>query len=85
MELSRVLYSRLISEANVKHKFKRTEGGDIDIFAYQSGEYHNGPECVRCGAGFCHHCHRERYDERCSPRAKRKEASNDSNLRGIRL
>lgn len=30
--------------------------GEVDIFAYTAGEYHNGPKCSACGYGFCHHC-----------------------------
>jgi hypothetical protein len=35
------------------------EGNEaIDIFAYEQGEYHNGPRCKVCGYGFCHHCNK---------------------------
>ena len=66
----------------MKHKFKKCDYGKrtIDSFAFESGEFHNGPRCVRCGAGFCHHCHPERYDEECSPAAKKREASSDKKL-----
>lgn len=30
--------------------------GEIDVFAYEDGSYHNGPRCIKCGYGFCHHC-----------------------------
>ena len=71
----------------MKHKWKKTDYDKrkIDDFAYEAGEYHNGPRCVRCGAGFCQHCHPERYDEACSPKAKHKEASNDKNLNGAAI
>ena len=39
------------------HVWKRDEDGTIDIFAYNPSEYCNGPQCVKCGYGFCHHCH----------------------------
>lgn len=30
--------------------------GDLDIFFYVGGEYHNGPGCSTCGFGCCWHC-----------------------------
>ena len=48
------------------HEWERDETGDVEIFAYSSGNYHNGPRCVKCGYGFCHHCHDEPQQE-CSP------------------
>lgn len=38
------------------HEWRRDEDGEVDIFAYTEGQYCNGPECVKCGYGFCHHC-----------------------------
>lgn len=38
------------------HVWQKDEDGDIDIFGHES-DPHNGPVCVRCGYGFCHHCH----------------------------
>jgi len=35
-----------------------------DIFAYEGGQYCNGPKCETCGYGFCHHC-RERPEGNC--------------------
>ena len=32
--------------------------GVIDIFGFESGSC-NGPICVNCGYGFCHHCQEE--------------------------
>ena len=29
----------------------------VYTFAFNEGEYHNGPLCVTCGYGFCEHCH----------------------------
>jgi hypothetical protein len=52
----------------MKHKFKM-EDGEIDIFAYEYGEYCNGPKCEVCGKGFCHHCNPECYDEECNGEA----------------
>jgi len=28
----------------------------LDILGYYPGDPHNGPICVACGYGFCHHC-----------------------------
>ena len=41
------------------------EGKEIDIFAFEEGEFHNGPKCSVCGFGFCHHCYSEGYDTNC--------------------
>lgn len=38
------------------HIWRRDEDGSLDIFAYNPRDPHNGPECIRCGYGFCHHC-----------------------------
>ncbi|HEY4760799.1 MAG TPA: hypothetical protein VIH42_09490 [Thermoguttaceae bacterium] len=38
------------------HTWKHDEGGSLDIFAYNVGEHHNGPRCIKCNYGFCHHC-----------------------------
>lgn len=32
------------------------EDGHVDIFAYTSGDHHNGPRCTECGEGRCWHC-----------------------------
>ena len=48
-----------------KHKWIKEKGGGIDIFAYEEGEYHNGPKCSVCGFGFCHHCYPEGYNTSC--------------------
>lgn len=57
--------------------FRTTEGGhtfrevygSIDIFAFTGGGDHcNGPQCLDCGKGQCHHCDDSIYDEKC-PRA----------------
>ena len=44
----------------------------IDIFAYEYGNYHNGPVCGACGFGFCHHCAPEEYTSVC-PVARERE------------
>ena len=51
----------------MKHKWKRSDYDKrkVDSFAYEAGEYHNGPRCVRCGVGFCWHCYPARYNEEC--------------------
>jgi len=33
-----------------------TVHGDIHIFAFHPCDPHNGPRCIKCGYGFCHHC-----------------------------
>lgn len=38
------------------HVWKRDEDGSVDIFAYNPRDPHNGPLCIKCGYGFCHHC-----------------------------
>jgi len=38
------------------HVWETDEDGELEIFAYKRGEIHNGPKCVNCGYGFCHHC-----------------------------
>lgn len=45
------------------HEWAVDEDGEIDIFAFEIG-MHNGPQCVKCGYGFCHHCH-ELPEEDC--------------------
>lgn len=41
---------------NRGHIWKRNGyNGAIDVFAHEEGN-HNGPVCVNCGYGFCHHC-----------------------------
>lgn len=41
---------------NKGHSWILNEDGSIDIWAYESGNYCNGPRCKNCGYGFCHHC-----------------------------
>jgi len=43
---------------NRGHVWKRYDHDEsvVDIFGYESGEYHNGPVCTVCGYGFCQHC-----------------------------
>jgi hypothetical protein len=38
--------------------------GETDIFRLNAG-FHNGPECIRCGLKFCHHCDPFLYDRPC--------------------
>ena len=37
---------------------------EIDTFAYNPEDSHNGPRCVKCGYEFCHHC-QDGPDEDC--------------------
>jgi hypothetical protein len=48
----------------LKHDWRKDEYGEIDTFALDNG-YHNGPECLRCGETFCHHCRPEKMNEDC--------------------
>lgn len=50
---------------NHGHVWKIDEYGDVDLFAYYLGDYHNGPLCVNCGFGFCHHCTKEANVPKC--------------------
>lgn len=52
-------------EAVKKHKWIRDEKGDIDVWQFEEGEYHNGPRCEVCNFGFCHHCYTAGYDTEC--------------------
>jgi hypothetical protein len=43
------------------HVWKLTNYNDgqpeeIDVFAYNPSDPHNGPLCANCGYGFCHNC-----------------------------
>lgn len=38
------------------HVFATNEFGKIDMWASESGDFHNGPLCVICNESFCHHC-----------------------------
>jgi hypothetical protein len=50
-----------------KHRFATYKDLDeIDIFAYEAGEFCNGPKCLDCGAAKCHHCNPDFYEEECS-------------------
>ena len=46
------------------HVWKTDDAGGVDIFGFDGGT-HNGPICVKCGYGFCHHC-RELPDHPCT-------------------
>lgn len=57
-------------DANTRgHTWKREDFDprEVDIFGLESScGYHNGPRCVVCGYGFCHHCHRDGPPEPCT-------------------
>lgn len=38
------------------HNWIKTDDGMIDMMAWESGDYHNGPRCEVCDYGFCEHC-----------------------------
>lgn len=48
----------------MKHDFYLDERGEIDIWRVDQ-DYHNGPECRRCGESWCEHCSPYCYDEVC--------------------
>jgi hypothetical protein len=52
------------------HVWQTGDDGELDIFAYGEGEYCNGPLCVKCGYGFCHHCHSDGAEHDCSEMGK---------------
>lgn len=35
---------------------KNDDDGSINIFAFNPSRFCNGPLCIKCGYGFCHHC-----------------------------
>ena len=43
----------------------QTKDNHVYLFAYERGEYHNGPRCVNCNYGYCHHCHNDVPPEAC--------------------
>lgn len=43
-------------ENNRGHIWELNKEGTVAIFAYNPYDPHNGPKCVVCGYGFCHHC-----------------------------
>ena len=48
------------------HKWAVIEGTDeLDIMAYTDGVMCNGPRCVKCGYGFCHHCSKYKVSHPC--------------------
>lgn len=52
----RVPYSYEVNPRGHVWKTRDDVGSEgIDIFGYEIGN-HNGPICVNCGYGFCHHC-----------------------------
>jgi len=38
------------------HVWETKEDGTINMWSLNN-EPHNGPRCVNCQKGFCHHCH----------------------------
>lgn len=38
-----------------EHDWLKNEDGSVDIFAMDA-DTHNGPRCIRCNYGYCHHC-----------------------------
>jgi hypothetical protein len=49
---------------NRGHEWMLKENGLIDIFGYTAAAgWCNGPVCVKCGYGFCHHHHSEPQED----------------------
>lgn len=58
-------------------------GTEVDVMAFEAGEYHNGPRCAVCGYGFCHHCNDSpQIDCPGRPMEDAREDYSDSNLIG---
>lgn len=55
------------------HVWRRDSDGSLDIFGYD-WDNHNGPICVVCGYGFCHHCQEEPGVECPGPEGEMEEA-----------
>jgi hypothetical protein len=48
------------------HIWKKNDwNNEINIFGYERGEYCNGPVCIVCGYGFCHHCEDDTPQQDC--------------------
>jgi len=67
-------------DANTRgHVWKREDDypAEVDIFGHESPDgFHNGPVCVVCGYGFCHHCNRNGPTVDC-PGAEKPEQTED--------
>ena len=63
------------------HVWKKDEDGYVEIFAYAEG-HHNGPQCVKCGYGFCHHCREVPAHDCAKAKPKRKVKKAKRRLRG---
>jgi len=42
-------------------------GDEVDDFARDADDPHNGPKCKVCGFNFCKHCHPEGWDDITCP------------------
>ena len=50
--------------ANRGHVWETWDNGEVNIMAWNPADPHNGPRCVKCGYGYCHHC-QDGPDEDC--------------------
>ncbi len=67
------------------HSWKLVDGSDeIDIFAYD-GDSHNGPRCIKCNFGGCHHCNPEIYKDNNCPYLSAMEKWNKDKYETIRF
>jgi len=48
-----------------KHRWIKDpyDDGEVDVFAYEVGDYHNGPRCSICDFGGCEHCNPKVFDD----------------------
>lgn len=60
-----------------KHQWKKQEDGSIDIFAFEYGDYHNGPCCELCEFGDCQHCNSKVWDDMSCLREQAKNRNAD--------
>ena len=49
--------SELEEAGHVLYKNEPEDGDGIDMFRLDV-EFHNGPECMKCGRSWCEHCDR---------------------------
>lgn len=46
------------------HTFRIDSDGDVNCWVIDR-DYHNGPWCTSCDEGFCEHCNRDVFTEKC--------------------
>ena len=53
-----------VNETHEQHLWQLDSEGEIDLWAWEAG-FHNGPQCIRCGKGFCVNCEPNWKDTKC--------------------